>query len=366
MPKPGWRHSVAFYDAMVRTPIDAGFDFLKVDDQAGNITKYGRSCNAVAKATENQRALEGACALHTDGLINCMAHNATCIFHTRRSAVTRCSEDYARGDLGRARRHLHNSYTNMILLGYTVWGDHDMFHSNDDVAGMIMSRSKAMSGGPIYLSDNPEDFQSDKVWPLCDSDGRVYRPLAPATALPESLFIDPFAEVAPFRAVAPLPNDAAAVICYNLTEPEQPVEAWVSADDYADAAVLLQGRDWPEAPTEGFVLYDWDAGTADRITRAEKTLESFDDWLTLLCPVRDGWAVIGRPDKFLSPATVELLERSPEELLLRLPEPGAFRIWQKGPIACDGAKAEDLGDGLWELTPTAHGERDGLAVRVPG
>jgi hypothetical protein len=123
-----------------------------------------------------------------------------------------------------------------------MWGDHDMFHSNDPVSGKVMAISKAVSGGPVYLSDNPKDFVAHNVRPLCDEDGRLLRPLAPACATPESLFIDPFAEAKAFRAIAPLPGGAAALVAYNLTEPSRPVTAWVEPADHASAGVLLQAQ----------------------------------------------------------------------------------------------------------------------------
>jgi hypothetical protein len=363
MPAAGWLHSTAVYEAMVTAAVEAGFDFVKVDDQAQNIDKYAGVCNAVAKGAENQQALERSCALHTQGLINCMAHNPVCIFNTARSAVTRCSEDYLLGSLEQARRHLHNSYLNMAVLGPTVWGDHDMFHSNDPVAGGIMARSKALSGGPVYLSDNPERFAAEHVRPLCFEDGRLLRPLAPAVPLPESVMLDPFAEARAFRAIAPLPGGAAAVLCYNLTEPEQTVDAWVQTDDYVHAGAMLDGqRDWPEA--HQVLLYDADAERAQLGGSLRRPMPAFGDWLVMLCPVRHGWAVIGREDKFLSPVGCDVLFCDGRELILNLPEPGPLRIWRAGgSVACDRAVVSALGGGLWRLDPEAQAGALTLRIR---
>ncbi|HUU23482.1 MAG TPA: Sip1-related alpha-galactosidase, partial [Phycisphaerae bacterium] len=154
-PRNDTASSLAFYDAMVSAARRAGFAFVKVDHQAAGFEQYRGTANAAAAAARNAQSLEAACAHHMDGLINCMAHGPVCPFNTRCSAVTRCSEDYRMGDLARARRHLHNSYANIPWMGQTVWGDHDMFHSSDPVAGRMMAVSKALSGGPVYLSDRP-------------------------------------------------------------------------------------------------------------------------------------------------------------------------------------------------------------------
>ncbi|MFP4027964.1 MAG: Sip1-related alpha-galactosidase [Candidatus Brocadiia bacterium] len=103
----------------------------------------------------------------------------------------------------------------MLWLGPTVWGDHDMFHSSDTFAGRMMAVSKAVSGGPIYLSDDPDDFNPGHVWPLCDADGRLFGPLAPAVPLPRSADIDPFDHPKPYLVAAPLPNKAAAIVAQS-------------------------------------------------------------------------------------------------------------------------------------------------------
>ena len=330
-PKLGFTHSLAFYNAMIGAARAAGFDFVKVDNQAGNLRLYRGGEQPVQAAVENARALEEATAFHMDGLINCMAHGTVNTFNTRLSAVTRCSEDYRLGDLARARRHLHNSYANMIWLGHTVWGDHDMFHSDDPVAGRVMAVSKALSGGPVYLSDNPKDFRPEYIRPLCFRDGRLLRPLAPGAPLAESLFIDPFQGGKPFRVIAPLPGRAAAVVVYNLTEPEAPLTGSVKPDDYAQANALMQPRRRPwKLPAEGLVLYDWRQKRAVRLkTSYSFSMPKFGDRLLLLCPVQKGWAVIGRPDKYLAPAAVKLLRVTAQELLLEMREAGPLTVWQE-------------------------------------
>ncbi len=359
LPALGFLHSVAFYDAMIGAARTAGFDFVKVDNQAGNLWKNRGMAQPVAAARENAQALEMACARHMDGLINCMAHNGVCAFNTRISAVSRCSEDYRLGDLGRARRHLYNSYGNLAWLGPTVWGDHDMFHSNDPVSGRMMAVSKAVSGGPVYLSDAPDAFRTEDVRPLCLSDGLLLRPLAPAAPLPDSLFTDPYAAGQPFRTIAPLANGAAALAAYNLTEPETTVTVTVAPEDYTHAGQMQQPpRRW-QVPEAGLLLYDWYARTAVPLDEPwALTLEGFADRLLLLCPIQDGWAMIGRPDLFLSPAAVEVLAVEPERLLLRMYETGPLAIWRhEGRIASDAGAFEPQGDGLW-VADMVVGERD--------
>jgi Raffinose synthase or seed imbibition protein Sip1 len=346
--------SKVFYDAFIEQQSNEGFDFVKVDNQAKNITFY-RGCvpNAVQATMSNHRALEKAVDRNLTAMINCMAHNNLCAFSTRHSQITRCSEDYKKGDLWRAKHHLNNSFANMLWLGQTVWGDHDMFHSSDEVANGVMARSKAISGGPIYLSDHPGDIRMELVKPLCFDDGRILRPLAPAAPLPESAFVNTYEDDEAYRVIAPLSNGCAAIAAYNLTHPEKPVHGKISLDDYRWAAGMMQAdnREW-DTPPEGILVYDTLNKKATELHGDESinfTIEHFGDAFFILCPIKNGIAVIGRDDKILGPEGVEQITHKPNQLLLSLREEGRILIWSKeakltGP---NGAPWQSAGSNLW-------------------
>ncbi|MFM8763809.1 MAG: Sip1-related alpha-galactosidase [Spartobacteria bacterium] len=341
LPNAALSDATVWFETMLGVARAAGFDFVKVDDQARSFHNYRGTANPVAAATVCGQALERAAAAQSNGLINCMAHGPVNTFNTCLSAVTRCSEDYLLNDAWRAKAHLHNSYQNMLWLGPTVWGDHDMFHSSDRMAGRIMAVSKALSGGPVYLSDAPRDFQEELIRPLCFGDGKLLRPLAPSVPLPRCVTLDPFEQAEPYLVGAPLPNGVAAVVAYNLTEPTRPVTGTIGASDYIDAAGLLDRgpHQWPEAD-EGLVLYDWPRGTARRLEGDWSfTLDGFADCFLLLSPIRCGWAVIGRTDKYLSPAGVEVLDVTNAEIVLRVMEEGPIAVWRDDRLAIHHAAA---------------------------
>jgi len=344
--------ATAWYDAFIGSAKRHGFDFVKIDNQAGNLGWYIGSDNAVEAATRNSRALEAAVARDLDGLINCMAHGTTCVLNTAHSAATRCSIDYGMGDARKGKSHIWQSYHTMLWLGHTVWGDHDMFHSCDPASGRMMAVSKAMSGGPVYLSDAPTDFVPDYIEPLCYGDGRLLRPLAPACPLPDSVFIDAMKGAAAYGAIAPLAGGAAAAALYNLHDPDRrkPATATVTPDDYRHASALIQPYPGPwEVPEEGLLAYDWYARTARKLGRRLRVeIEGFNDRLLLLCPIRSGWAVVGRPDKYLSPAAVEVLSVEPQKVKVRLAESGPLAVWsERGAPKARGVAFTPAGAGLY-------------------
>ena len=278
----------------------------------------------------NMQAYQHAVEKHLKGTINCMAHNPVCLFNTAGSNVTRVSQDYKKHDLPGAVRQIQNCYGNLPVIGQTCWGDFDMFHSSDEVSGHVMAVAKAMSGGTIYISDKVSEIAKDRVMPLCYKDGRTLRPVAPPAPLPESLFLDPIGGGEAYRAIAPLANGVAAVVAYNLTDPQREVKGRVGPGDYAHASAMMQP--YPGAwavPREGLVLYDWRAGTAEKLNGERSfTLKDFnDDRFFLLCPVVDGWAVVGRTDKYLSPAAVEVVSRNAGKIVLKMVESGPLAVW---------------------------------------
>lgn len=319
-----------FYQYYIGTLKDYGFDFLKIDNQSFLLPLYMGNTEVIRQAKACNLALEEQTHSQQVGLMNCMAQNILNIDHTQYSNLARVSIDYKKYDEDMAKSHLFQSYTNTLLQGQTVWPDHDMFHSSDTICGSLMARSKAISGGPVYLSDSPVDFVKENILPLIDEEGRIFRPKAPAIPTPESVITNPLKDGKAYRVFAPTGNEAVSLICYNLnTSPSyQQVETTISLADYS-LRETMSGKAAPQA--ERILLYDWEKQTAEVLTADKQiALEGFTDRLFHLCPIRNGWAVVGIQEKFLSPATVEVISSSPRQLKLNVLCPGNLRVWAEG------------------------------------
>lgn len=319
-----------FYQYYIGTLKDYGFDFLKIDNQSFLLPLYMGNTEVIRQAKACNLALEEQTHSQQVGLMNCMAQNILNIDHTQYSNLARVSIDYKKYDEDMAKSHLFQSYTNTLLQGQTVWPDHDMFHSSDTICGSLMARSKAISGGPVYLSDSPADFVKENILPLIDEEGRIFRPEAPAIPTPESVITNPLKDGKAYRVFAPTGNEAVSLICYNLnTSPSyQQVETTISPTDYS-LRETMSGKTAPRA--ERILLYDWEKQTAEVLTADKQiALEGFTDRLFHLCPIRNGWAVVGIQEKFLSPATVEVISSSPRQLKLNILCPGNLRVWAEG------------------------------------
>lgn len=316
-----------FYQYYVHSLKTHGFDFLKVDNQAFTLPLYMGSTEVVRQAKECNLALEKQTHAQQVGLMNCMAQNVLNTDHTLHSGVARVSIDYKKYNENMAKSHLFQSYTNTLLQGQTVWPDHDMFHSSDTICGSLMARSKAISGGPVYLSDSPKEFVKENIFPLIDKEGKIFRPEAPAIPTPESVLTNPLQDGKAYRVFAPTGDEAVSVICYNLnTSPKhRKVTAEIDPKDYL-LRETLTGKPTPQQ--KRVILFDWNNQTATELTGKQTVeLDGFTDRLFHLCPIHDGWAVIGIQEKYLSPAAVRILSSTPDKLVLNVFSPGTLKIW---------------------------------------
>lgn len=340
------------YHAFLGKSASDGFDFLKVDWQAANLYMQRYSENAAKGAFLASRTVDDiAHRYFSNGLINCMAMNNAVLQNTYHTNVTRTSIDYKLNNMFMAKEHLLQSYHNALYICPTVWGDHDMFHSSDNVCGDVMALSKAVSGGPVYLSDAPDQISHSKVLPLCYKDGLIIRPLAPATVMERSIFTAPLIEQVPYYVSTPLENEVAAIVAYNLCVDSVTVSGTIDSSDYSMTGTLLQpySGKW-EQPKEGLFLYDYKARTGYPIGKDKHKFQisGFNDKLYFLIPIHKGWAVIGRTDKYLSPATVSDITYKKNSLELTLPENGTFDFWMKeGAPYAENITFTSLGNGIW-------------------
>jgi hypothetical protein len=346
--------SQKFQDMMIGSIKNFGFDFTKIDVQSWYIEKIEGEPNRVSSSISMSLALEEACERELGGLLNCMSLNTPCVFNTRYSAITRCSLDYQVNKEAEAKNHLMQSYSNTLWLGQTIWPDHDMFHSADKFCGEMMAVSKGLSGGPVCLSDAPEDFNEAATWPLVEQDGKIIRPLAPAVPLPESLFIDPLHEAKIYRTITPLAHKCAAIVLYNLIHPrnEEKVISSVSPEDYPSASAMIQPYPGPwKAPQEGLIVFNWHKKCGEKLDTAyEVELQGFSDCLLFLCPIQKGWAIVGGINKYLSPSVISVAHFEDDFCRIEIAEFGPVVIWRKDnmiPISKELGEAEDLKNGFW-------------------
>lgn len=366
-----------FYDCFLDIADHSNMDFVKVDFQTDALIYYtgleGQNLlgglpantknavdNPVKASVQLSKVFQQRVTNKSLSLTNCNWHHSISLFYSGESTVGRCSEDYIVGSKSKAKAHLYHSYAAIPWLGQIAWGDHDMFHSNDEIAGRMMAVSKAISGGPVFLSDEPTKFDVENIRPLCYTDGKLLRPQAPAAPLPDDIFTDLMDEEL-YRTVTPLANASVAIVVYNLSPNESPLSTSIKADCYTKASGMIQPYpgDW-EMPSEGILAYDWYQQSAQPLKDGyEVKIDGFGDRLVHLIPINNGWAIVGNPDKYLSPASYTILESNKKSISIELMEEGPFVLWckDKTPIT-EGMTFKSLGDNLWKVKlPVKKGKR---------
>ena len=347
-----------FYELMTDDTRQNGFDIIKVDFQSDNWRFNRGKSNAIRAVYENQKALENQVRTHELSLINCIAMQNFNVFHQTHSSIIRSSVDY-KNDLDRIDLTLVQNFTNALWLGHLHWTDQDMFHTSFKETAKLMAVARAVSGGPIYLSDETKNMDDTYLRPLMYEDGRILGTLAPAVPSPETLLHDPYTGNQAFKVFAPLPNKTAIVLAFNLNRGTE-VKTVITKNDYAHASGMLQPFEglW-QLPEEGILLYDYFAKKAAVLNDTyEFNLKTREEKLVQLCPITNGWSIIGRSDKYLGASTFTIESISAEEVVLDMEETGPILIWNKNRRPQSKQLLfEELEKGLWLGRP-----RDKTAV----
>lgn len=292
-----------FHDHLRR----AGVDFVKVDNQSSleNFTNglFGRGTAMRAY----QHALQGSTFTHfKGGLIHCMCHGSDVAYNMLASTVWRNSDDFFPKQPESHQFHVHANAMNNLWSSQFSVPDWDMFQSHHE-HGAFHAASRAISGGPIYVSDRPGEQNAEVLRRLCDDEGRLYRCPAPAMPARDCLFTNCLTENRLLQIVnASDPAETHAVTgFFHCNQGGQPVtDQWqVDSNPFVDA--------------DEVAVYSFRTGTLSRLhgaelsTRQAITLRPLEFELIAIAPVlASSVACIGLLEKYNAGGAVEREEFS--------------------------------------------------------
>ena len=235
-----------FYSDWYRLLREEGIDFVKVDGQSA-VPMYYKNLMPLAEAARKiSLALEsGACRM--DGaVINCMGMAMENLLQRPSSAVSRNSDDFLPMKEESFAEHLIQNAWNALYQDEVYVCDWDMFwtrHRHAEKHALL----RAVSGGPVYVSDRTGDTDPEILAPLIYEDGEVLLMDRAAKPAEDCIFRDPLREGA-----LKLTNTgrwgekgrAGGIAVYNLTGEEQ--------------TFSLSPADIPGlSPAEEYVVYDY-------------------------------------------------------------------------------------------------------------
>ncbi|XP_057537413.1 probable galactinol--sucrose galactosyltransferase 6 isoform X2 [Amaranthus tricolor] len=181
-----------FYNDLHSYLASNGIDGVKVDVQCILETLGAGLGGRVELTRQYHQALDASVARNfpDNGCIACMSHNTDALYCSKQAAIVRASDDFYPRDPVSHTIHIAAVAYNSVFLGEFMQPDWDMFHS-DHPAGEYHGSARAISGGPIYVSDAPGKHNFDLLRKLVLPDGSVLRARLPGRPTRDCLFNDP-------------------------------------------------------------------------------------------------------------------------------------------------------------------------------
>ena len=303
---PEQEKAYKFYSAFHDHLRQCGAEFIKIDNQSMTRRFYKGYASVGQVARQFHNAMEASVGQHFDNqMINCMGMASEDMWNRSVSPISRCSDDFQPEDRAWFTKHILQCSYNCLIQGQFYYCDWDMWWTDDGQA-VKNSILRAISGGPIYVSDTADRSRAEILKPLAYEDGRILRCDKPAMPSMDCLTVNPVNSGRIFK-VQNTCNGSGVIAVYNLDEENGAVTGTISPMDVDGLA------------GEEFAVYEHFSGEC-RILKKEDTFEltlkdSDAFKLYVLVPLKDGCGMIGRIDKFISPAAVRYNSAGEAELI---------------------------------------------------
>ncbi len=283
-----------YFDHLCGTTKEWGADFVKIDNQGfyhnfKNTYTFGESAHAV------QNAIDSSAKKYFDGaLINCMGMPSECMFHRTDSSVCRCSDDFKPESREWFSKHILQCAYNGLFQGQYHVNDWDMWWTDDEQAKKN-SVCRAISGGPIYVSDKLGRTRPEILKPLILKDGHIIRADYSAIPTEDSIMQNPTLGENIFK-LRNRHRENGVLAAFNINAENKQCKGTVSPADC----------NLPEGEYAYFEFFSQSGGILRAGDRIELTLDTNDDFkFYTFVPLTDGVAVMGRCDLFMGIGTVK-------------------------------------------------------------
>lgn len=198
-----------------------GVDFVKIDAQ-GNMPRFmtgtpGCLTDMVAVQTGVDRSVQ---EVFGGNVINCMGMLNQNVHNRPFTALSRNSDDFYPDRENNFCSHILQNGYNTVFHGCLYYCDFDMWwtrHHSAKESGVL----RAVSGGPIYVSDRVGETDAASVRPLLDTNGELLVAQNPAMPTRDCLFRDPSDGV--LKLFNTFANGNAVVAVFNLSDQPQTV-----------------------------------------------------------------------------------------------------------------------------------------------
>lgn len=295
-----------FYNAYHDYLKQCGAEFVKIDNQS-RMSECYRGLTTIGEAARSyHKAMEASVGEHFDNcMINCMGMSSEDMWNRSVSPITRCSDDFKPENREWFAKHITQCSFNSLIQGQLYYCDWDMWWT-DDAQAIKNSVLRAISGGPVYISDMLGRSQKKIIEPLILGDGKVLRCDRPGVPTRDCLIDDPVTSGRVFK-VQNICGESGVIAAFNLDAGNKSVKGKISPMD-------VEGING-----ERFAVYEHfskECRVLNKDECFELRLDTADDFrLYVVVPIKDGFAPIGLIDKYISPKTIRRVTQNNIELI---------------------------------------------------
>jgi hypothetical protein len=311
--------AAVFFGAWHRRMRREGVDFIKVDGQ-GSVVRFSFNRMPVMDAARgSEKALQDSCDRRFKGwMLNCMSMGHELMWTWDRSNLARSSNDFLPRKRGSCDPHaVWNAY-NSLWFSQVTWCDWDMWWTRHEAA-VHHQALRALSGGPVYVSDRVGRTDPKLLKPLCLSDARLLRCDGVGVPAADCLLTDPGKRPVPLKVVNRAGSAGLAGL-FNVNARRRSLKgSFGPADVPGLSGDLFAVRCWRTGETR---LMGSDDRWIVRVARREPHI-------FVAVPVRGGFAAFGLVDKIVSPKTVTRVTRKVKRISVTLVEGGTFAAYSK-------------------------------------
>lgn len=309
-----------FFDAYHRFLKDCGASFIKIDNQS-TIKRFYKGLATVGDiASGLHTAMEASAGLHFDNqLINCMGMASENMWNRPVSPVSRCSDDFLPDNRDWFLQHILQCAYNSLVQGEFIWCDWDMWWTSDGQA-VKNSVLRAVSGGPVYISDKLGESCKEVLMPLLLSDGRILRCDRPGIPAEDCLMEDPRRSGKPFKVYSTC-NGCLTAAVFHLSPGTGRMYGTIGLKEF--------GIDETEEEYAVFEYFTGDMQVIGKVDRIPIVLTDEDDFrLYRFIPIKNGFAPLGLCEKYIAPKTIQ----ANNERTVVLTEGGTFAFFSRGTV----------------------------------
>ena len=310
-----------------------GVDGVKIDVQSA-IEGHGAGRGGRVKTVKKIRSgMEASVAYNFDGeMINCMSCSNDNIYFSKRTNLMRSSDDFYPLIEDSHVQHIYTNALNSIWMGQFTYCDWDMFQTMHEY-GEYHAAARAISGGPIYVSDKVDEHNFELIKMLTDDEGKILRARDIAMPTVDCLFDD-------------IKDSKNLFKIFNRNKFCGVVGIFAPKFDEESKTVKVRPEDVDGFESGEYALYSFKTGDKRVLSENESldvTLKAKEYDIVTFAKINDGFAVIGLADKMNGGAAIKSVMNTPDGYIVDMSSSGELLFYCEKDIAClylDGEKTD--------------------------